>query len=129
MLIFWSFFGWEAIACLAPEFHRPEHDIIRATSGAVVIVGVLYFGIALAVVGTHSYSTGEQMADQAMNNASLAQVMSNTVGINGAIITAFIALIICLGTTNAFVASISRLAYSLAHEKVAPSWLDHINED
>lgn len=26
-------------------------------------------------------------------------------------------------------ASISRLAYSLAHERVAPSWFDHINKD
>ena len=71
MLIFWSFFGWEAIASLAPEFHHPERDVIRATWGAVVIVGVLYFGIALAVVGTHSYAVGQQSMAQAMNNASL----------------------------------------------------------
>ncbi len=31
MLIFWSFFGWEAIASLEPEFHRPERDVMRAT--------------------------------------------------------------------------------------------------
>ena len=94
------------------------------TWGAIVIVGILYFGIALAVIGTHSLSVGS-----AMNNASLAQVMSNTIEIgNGAIVTAFIALMHCLGTTNAFVASISRLAYSLAHERVAPSWFDHINK-
>lgn len=127
MLIFWSFFGWEAISSLAPEFHRPERDIMRSTWGAIVIVGVLYFGISLAVIGTHSYSTGQNVLDQAMNNASLAQVMTNTVGVNGAVVTAIVALIICLGTTNAFVASISRLAYSLAHEKLAPSWLDHIH--
>jgi amino acid efflux transporter len=128
MLIFWSFFGWEAISSLAPEFYHPERNIIRSTWGAIVIVGVLYFGIALAVIGTHSYSTGQEKLDQAMNNASLAQVMTNTVGVNGSVVTAIITLIICLGTTNAFVASISRLAYSLAHEKLAPSWLDHIHE-
>lgn len=115
MLIFWSFFGWEAIASLAPEFHRPERDVMRATWGGVGIVGVLYFGIALAVIGTHSYSVGQQSMAQAMDNASLAQVMLNTIGKSGAVVTAVIALVICLGTTNAFVASISRLAYSLAH--------------
>lgn len=47
--------------------------------------------------------------------ASLAQVMLNTIDKSGAVVTAVIALVICLGTTNAFVASISRLAYSLAH--------------
>jgi amino acid efflux transporter len=128
MLIFWSFFGWGAIASLAPEFNRPERDVMRATSGAIVIVGVLYFGIALAVVGTHSYAMGQHSVAQAMNNASLAQVMGNTIGRSGAVVTAVTALVICLGTTNAFVASISRLAYALAHEKLAPSLFDHINE-
>ncbi|WDL96724.1 APC family permease [Alicyclobacillus sp. ALC3] len=128
MLIFWSFFGWEAIASLAPEFHYPKRDVMRATWGAVVIVGMLYFGIALAVVGTHSYSAGHQTMTQAMNNASLAQVMANTVGKGGAVVTAMIALVICLGTTNAFVASISRLAYSLSYEKLAPAFFAHIND-
>jgi amino acid efflux transporter len=128
MLIFWSFFGWEAIASLAPEFHHPERDVMRATWSAVIIVGLLYFGIALAVVGTHSYSVGQETMAQAMNNASLAQVMTNTIGKSGAVVTAVIALVICLGTTNAFVASISRLAYSLSHEKLAPALFDHINE-
>ncbi|WDL98386.1 APC family permease [Alicyclobacillus sp. ALC3] len=128
MLIFWSFFGWEAIASLAPEFHHPKRDVMRATWGAVIIVGVLYFGIVLAVIGTHSYSVGEQTIAQAMNNASLAQVMKESIGKSGAEVTAVIALVICLGTTNAFVASISRLAYSLSHRKLAPAWFDHINE-
>ncbi len=128
MLIFWSFFGWEAIASLAPEFHHPERDVMRATWGAIGIVGVLYFGIAMAVIGTHSYAVDQQSMSQAMNNASLAQVMTNTIGRSGAMVTAVIALVICLGTTNAFVASISRLAYSLAHEKLAPSLFDYINE-
>lgn len=128
MMIFWSFFGREAIASLAPEFYRPDRDVMRATWGAIVIVGVLYFGIALSVVGTHSYSMGQRTVDQAMNNASLAQVMSKTLGAHGAAVTAVLALVICLGTTNAFVASISRLAYSLACHNVAPAWLDQIHE-
>ncbi|QQE78225.1 APC family permease [Alicyclobacillus sp. SO9] len=128
MLIFWSFFGWEAIASLAPEFHYPKRDVTRATWGAVMIVGTLYFGIALAVVGTHSYEVGQQTMAQAMNTASLAQVRQTTMGGKSAAVTAVIALVICLGTTNAFVASISRLAYSLSHEMLAPAWLNHVNE-
>lgn len=128
MLIFWSFFGWEAIASLAPEFNHLERDVMRATWGGIGIVGILYFGIALAVVGTHSYAVGQQTMAEAMNNASLAQVMANTIGRSGAEVTAIIALVICLGTTNAFVASISRLAYSLSHEKLAPALFDHIHE-
>lgn len=128
MLIFWSFFGWEAIASLAPEFNSPERDVMRATWGAIAIVGVLYFGIALAVIGTHSYAAGQYSMAEAMNNASLAQVMAGTIGRSGEVVTAIMALVICLGTTNAFVASISRLAYSLSHERLAPAWFDHISE-
>lgn len=127
MLIFWSFFGWEAIASLAPEFHHPKRDVPRAAWGAVGIVGVLYFGIALAVVGTHAYAAGPQSWAHAMNNAALAQVMAVTIGRTGSVVTALLALVICLGTTNAFVASISRLAYALAHQGVAPAWLDHVD--
>ncbi|PAD83793.1 amino acid permease [Niallia circulans] len=129
MLIFWSFFGWEAISSLAPEFKNPrKQNILKSTWGAIVIISVLYLGIALAVIGTDSYSTGEQTVNQAMNNASIAQVVEKAVGVNGAWVTAILAFIICLGTNNAFVASISRLGYSLSHEHLAPSWLDNINE-
>ena len=127
MLIFWSFFGWEAIASLAPEFHDPGRDIMRATWAGIGIVAVLYFGIASSVVATHSYAAGSQSVTQAMNDASLAQVMKNTIGRSAGAVTAVTALVICTGTTNAFVASLSRLAYSLSHEKLAPAWLNHIH--
>ncbi|MGR5965728.1 hypothetical protein ACT7DB_21705 [Bacillus cereus] len=40
----------------------------------------------------------------------------------------FLAFIICLGTTNAFIASMGRLGYSLGQEEVAPRYLAHIDE-
>lgn len=128
MLIFWSFFGWEAISSLAPEFKEPrEKNILAATWGAILIIGILYIGIALAVIGTHSYGTGD--ASQVLNNASLAEVVRKVTGTNGAWIAAVVAFTICLGTNNAFIAGVSRLGYSLAHHKVAPKWLDHLDDD
>ncbi|PFK01406.1 amino acid permease, partial [Bacillus cereus] len=56
LLIFWSFFGWEAIASLAPEFKAPrKRNIILSTGFAIIVIGVLYMGIALSVIGTKSY--------------------------------------------------------------------------
>ncbi|CAM4379196.1 transporter [Bacillus manliponensis] len=129
MLIFWSFFGWEAISSLAPEFKQPrKRNIMKATWWAIIIIGVLYIGIAFAVIGTASYSVGTQTMDQAMNHAAIAQVVEKVVGVNGSIVTAILAFIICLGTNNAFIASMSRLGYSLARENLAPSWLNNINK-
>ncbi len=106
----------------------PKLGLSHVPWGVVVIVGVLYFGIALAVIGTHSYAIGGQSLAQAMDDASLAQVMADTIGKSGAAVTAVLSLVICLGTTNAFVAGISRLAYSLSQEKLAPKWLNRIDE-
>ncbi|UHA71769.1 APC family permease [Paenibacillus sp. 481] len=125
MLIFWSFFGWEAISSLAPEFKHPERDLVRATLGALIIVGVLYFGAAVAVIGTQAYTAGSGAEQEAANSASFIQVMVKTTGVHGGYATAVVALLICIGTTNAYVAGISRLGYSLAQSKVAPSWLDY----
>lgn len=129
MLIFWSMFGWEAISSLAPEFKDPKKkNIMGSTLGAIVVIGILYIGIALAVIGTHSYSPGSSSsASQSLNNASLAEVVRKVAGLNGAWVTGIVAFTICLGTNNAFIAGISRLGYSLAHSKVAPKWLDYLD--
>ena len=123
LLIFWSFFGWEAIASLAPEFKSPrKRNIILSTGFAIVIIGVLYIGIALSVIGTKSYYIN------ADNTTALVFVIKQTLGAQFAWIIGFVAFIICLGTTNAFIASIGRLGYSLGKEEIAPRYLAHINE-
>ncbi|QUW29340.1 amino acid permease [Bacillus cereus] len=123
LLIFWSFFGWEAIASLAPEFKTPrKRNIIFSTGFAIVIIGVLYIGIALSVIGTKSYHIN------ADNTTALVLVIKQTLGAQFAWIIGFVAFIICLGTTNAFIASMGRLGYSLGKEEIAPRYLAHINE-
>ncbi|MGE1108513.1 APC family permease [Bacillus wiedmannii] len=123
LLIFWSFFGWEAIASLAPEFKSPrKRNIILSTGFAIVIIGVLYIGIALSVIGTKSYHIN------ADNTTALVLVMKQALGDQLAWIIGFVAFIICLGTTNAFIASIGRLGYSLGKEEVAPCYLAQINK-
>ncbi|MGZ7149091.1 APC family permease [Bacillus sp. BC08] len=123
LLIFWSFFGWEAIASLAPEFKSPrKRNIILSTGFAIVIIGVLYIGIALSVIGTKSYHI------KADNTTALVLVMKQTLGDQSAWIIGFVAFIICLGTTNAFITSMGRLGYSLGKEEVAPRYLAHINK-
>ncbi|MEW9139621.1 APC family permease [Bacillus wiedmannii] len=123
LLIFWSFFGWEAIASLAPEFKTPrKRNIILSTGFAIVIIGVLYIGIALSVIGTKSYHINTD------NTTALVLVIKQTLGGQFSWIIGFVAFIICLGTTNAFIASMGRLGYSLGKEEVAPRYLAHINK-
>ncbi|PKJ52922.1 APC family permease [Bacillus sp. SN10] len=123
LLIFWSFFGWEAIASLAPEFKTPrKRNIIFSTGFAIVIIGILYIGIALSVIGTKSYHIN------ANNTTALVLVIKQTLGDQFVWVIGFVAFIICLGTTNAFIASMGRLGYSLGQEEVAPRYLAQINK-
>lgn len=123
LLIFWSFFGWEAIASLAPEFKTPrKRNVIFSTGFAIIIIGILYSGIALSVIGTKSYHIN------ADNTTALVLVIKQTLGVQFAWVIGFVAFIICLGTTNAFIASMGRLGYSLGKEEIAPRYLAHINE-
>ena len=112
LLIFWSFFGWEAIASLAQNLKHLEKECYFSTGFAIIIIGILYIGIALSVIGTKSYHIN------ADNTTALVLVIKQTLGVQFAWVIGFVAFIICLGTTNAFIASMGRLGYSLGKKKL-----------
>ncbi|MEN1937867.1 amino acid permease [Paenibacillus sp. 102] len=122
LFIFWSFFGWEAISSLAPEFKSPKkRNIVFSTSAAVIIIGFLYIGVAISVIGTGAYFKG------ADNSTALIMVIKNTLGSQFTWLVGLVAFMICLGTTNAFIASMSRLGYSLGKEGFAPKYLGYLD--
>ncbi len=93
-------------------------QIVVSMTGGIYIVRVF----ALSVIGTKSYHIN------ADNTTALVLVMKQTLGEQFAWIIGFVAFIICLGTTNAFIASMGRLGYSLGKAEVAPHYLAHINK-
>lgn len=121
VVLFYAFSGWEAIAHLAGDFRDVRRDLPRATLLTLFIVAVLYLGVAFAVVGTHSYG------DTELDNVALARVVGDQLGVSPAIAVAVAATIICLGTTNAFLASVSRLGYALGRDGWAPHRLGRLN--
>lgn len=113
-LIFFAFFGWEAIAHLSSEFRDPRRDVVRATLYAVGLVTLLYVGVAIATVGTATYGS------PAVDRVSVARLLGDSLGVGAANVAAFMALVISLGTSNAFVAAGSRLGYALARDGAFP---------
>jgi amino acid efflux transporter len=114
VLLFFAFFGWEAITHLSSEFRDPERDVPLATIFAVVLVTVIYLGVAFAVVGTHTYGGAE------LDRVAVAHVLSRSLGVSAGVIAAVTATVITLGTTNAFVAATSRLGYALGRDEALP---------
>jgi amino acid efflux transporter len=115
VLLFFAFFGWEAITHLSAEFKDPRRDVPRATLCAVVLVTGIYLGVAFAVVGTGTYGTRE------LDRVAVAHVLAGSLGLSAKLIAAAAATVITLGTANAFVAATSRLGYALGRDGAVPA--------
>jgi amino acid efflux transporter len=122
VLVFFAFFGWEAITHLSSEFRDPARDVPIATVITFVVVTTLYLAVALAVVGTRSYGT------PAVDRTAVAELVGRSVGVSAERTAGLAALLITLATNNAFVAATSRLGYALAREQALPRPLGRLND-
>ncbi|MEV6398984.1 amino acid permease [Streptomyces sp. NPDC051907] len=116
VLLVWSFAGWEAITHLAAEFRDPKRDLPRAAGAAVVIVGVLYLAVAFAVVAV----LGSSAAD---TDAPLGDLMARGLGGNARLLAAGAAILLTLGTMNAYYAGAAKLGAALGRDGSLPAWL------
>lgn len=119
-LIFWSYLGYENVSNVAEEFKNPKKDFQRSIVFSVVIIGLLYISVAIATIGTRAYAAGGSVAP-------FAVMLSNALGIYGAIGTAILAVIIIFGTMNAYTTGISRVIYATAKDGGLPRLLDRVN--
>jgi amino acid efflux transporter len=117
VVLFFAFAGWEAVAHLAGEFRDVRRDLSRATVLTVGIVGMLYLGVAVAVIATGSYGTDP------LDRIAIGRVLGVSLGVSASTAAAILATVISLGTTNAFMASVSRLGYALARDGWLPDSL------
>jgi len=117
-LLVWSFAGWEAVTHLAAEFADPARDLRRATAAALALIGTLYLGLAAVSVLVLGPRLGHL-------DAPLAVLLAR--GIGGSVpvgtIAAVVAVVVTLGTMNAYVASAARLGAALGRDGALPGWL------
>src|SRR5438876_34015 len=112
-LIFWSYLGYENVSNVAEEFKNPEKDFHRSILFSVIVIGLLYISVAVATVGTRAYAAAGSIAP-------FAVMLSNALGIYGAVGTAILAVIIIFGTMNAYTTGISRVIYATAKDRRLP---------
>ncbi|MGC0366496.1 amino acid efflux transporter [Rhodococcus sp. 27YEA15] len=118
LVLVWSLTGWEAVTHLAGEFRNPARDIRRATAVALVVISCLFVLVTvtmLVVLGTSVAST----------NAPIAALVEGRLGRGAVIGTAALAVIITLGGTNAYLASLSKLGAAMGRDGSGPKWLAH----
>jgi amino acid efflux transporter len=122
VLLLFAFSGWEAVASLGAEFKRPERDIPRSVAISVAIITILYLAVAAATIGAKVYGS------PALDSVSVALLLSGGLGIGATIIAAVVAVLVCVGTINAFIAGAARLGYALARDGAAPAWLAALDQ-
>ncbi|WP_077602903.1 APC family permease [Oceanobacillus sojae] len=120
-VIFWAFFGWEAICNLANNFKQPKQHIVRSTIISVIIIGVLFLTLSFITIGTGTYGNEES------DLSPIAIIMNDTLGVNAQLLTGILAFIICTGTANAFVASLTQLGYSLSRDGAFPAYFSKLH--
>lgn len=117
-LLVWSFAGWEAITHLAGEFRHPARDLPLATGIAVVLVGTLYLAVATASIVVLGPAAGT-------SQAPLAALLAMGIGGKIRIVAALAALLLTLGTMNAYFAGAAKLGAALGRDGALPAWLAH----
>ncbi|WP_137120210.1 APC family permease [Segeticoccus rhizosphaerae] len=115
-LVVWAFSGWEDMSHLGGEFRSPARDLPRVTASALVVVGVLYLGLAVTTVLALP-------TDAAQGRAPLAALLAYGLGGAAGPITAGLAVVLTLGVVNAFAAGCAKLGAALGRDGSLPAWL------
>jgi amino acid efflux transporter len=110
VVCFFSFFGWENVAHAAEEVRDPQRSYPRAALIAASGLGLLYTGLALAVVLI--VPVGADTDTNAVLSAMLFVSHGETAGRVGAAL----AVVLLVITTNAWVLGASRLLFAMSRD-------------
>ncbi|RHW26129.1 amino acid permease [Nocardioides immobilis] len=113
-LLVWAFAGWEIVSSLSAEYRHPARDIARATATTLVVVTVLYLGIAFVTVAVLGSGAGR---------APLADLLAGAFGDWARPLTTVIAVLLTIGAINSYFAGASRLGAALSITGAMPRWL------
>ena len=120
-LLFFTFAGWEAVTHLSGEFRDPRRDLRRTAILTLIVVAVLYLGLALAA----TLVLGPELAT---SSAPLTLLLERGIGPAAGPVTAGLAIVLTFGTMTAYLAGASRLGAALARDGALPAWLSRGHE-
>jgi amino acid efflux transporter len=104
--LMFSFVGWEAVAPLTTRFRNPSRQLPRAVAIALAMTTVLYLGLAIATIGV--------LGPRAATDVPLASLLSYAIGSAGPAVAALAAIVLTIGTINAYINGAAAMAGQLA---------------
>src|SRR3989338_7366919 len=121
VLIFFAFIGFEDMANVAEEVRNPKKIIPRAIILSVMISGIIYVLVSLAVVRVINWE------DLSLSAAPLAEVVKKGLGIQGHIIFSGIALFAITYTVLITLVAGARMIYGMGKDKSFPNILAKVH--
>ena len=121
-IIFFAFYGFDAIATAAEETRRPERDLAIGIVGSMVVCTILYIGVAAAAIGASPVSG---FADSAEPLAHILRNLGQGVAAQWIAAAAVIALPTVL---LAFLFGQSRIFLGMSRDGLLPNRLARISK-
>ena len=104
--LMFSFVGWEAVAPLTGRFREPARQLPRVIGAALAITTVIYLGLAIATIAV--------LGRRAATDVPLAGLLVRAIGGDGRVVAAAVAVVLTLGTTNAYLSGALTMTRNLA---------------
>lgn len=121
VLLFFAFVGFEDMANVAEEVKRPSRTIPKAILISVVITGVIYVLVSLAVVRVVNWQ------DLGASAAPLATVAERAFGSGGHVLLSSIALFATTNTVLITLIAGSRMLYGMSKDNSLPKILSKVH--
>jgi len=106
-----SFVGWEAVAPLTTQFTDPRRQLARVVAIALAVTSVLYLGLAIVTIAV--------LGRDSATMTPLAALLQRAIGPAGMVTAAIAAVVLTLGTVNAYISGAAAMAGQLSRMRVA----------
>ena len=90
-----SFAGWEAVAPLTTRFADPARQLPRVVAIALAVTTAIYLSLAVTTIAV--------LGPAAATDVPLAELLAKSVGSAGPAVAGVAAVVLTLGTTNAYI--------------------------
>lgn len=95
VILMLSFAGWEAVAPLTTRFADPARQLPRVVAIALAVTTAIYLALAVTTIAV--------LGPAAATDVPLAELLTRAVGSAGPAVASVAAVVLTLGTTNAYI--------------------------
>ena len=122
LLTFWCFIGVECATTPAESVKNPKKTIPMAIIIGTVSVAFIYLSNSITVIGVSGFDSLMQ------SDASYAVAMKKVFGSSSDFFISATAIIVCLGTLNAWTLTSGQIAYGAFEDKLFPKIFGKVNK-